>query len=120
MTPLEAIRKICVACVGSPYETEDCGGDECLGGQGDEAGVCFFFPFRLGKGRPSVKTIRKFCLECKSDSSKLVAECDSDFPLHPYRFGKSPARAGLTNKGSFKPGVSHGFRSQNRFFLSGG
>ena len=111
MTPLEAIRKICVECAGSPYEIKDCSGDACLGGQGDEKGVCHFFPFRLGKGRPSVKTIRKFCLECMGGSSKLVAECKSDCPLHPYRFGKSPARAGLTNKGSFKSSVSRDFLS---------
>jgi len=114
MTPLEAIRKICVACAGSPYEVKDCGGNNCLGDQGDEKGVCYFFPFRFGKGRPSVKTIRKFCLECVGGSSRLVAECQSDCPLHPYRLGKSPARAGLINKGSFKPSVSRDFLSQNR------
>jgi len=114
MTPLEAIRKICVECAGSPYDVKDCRSDACLGGQGDKKGVCYFFPFRLGKGRPSVKTIRKFCLECMDGSSKLVAECKSCCPLHPYRFGKSPARAGLTNKGSFKPAVSRDFLSQNR------
>jgi len=95
MTPLQAIRKVCVACVGSPYGANDCGGDECLGGQDDENGVCYFFSFRLGRGRPSVKTIRKFCLECMGGSSKLVAECKSDCPLHPYRFGKNPKRAGM-------------------------
>ena len=55
MTPLRAIRQVCVACVGSPYEVKDCGGDACLGVQGDEKGVCYLFPFRLAKGRPSVK-----------------------------------------------------------------
>ena len=114
MTPLESIRKLCVACVGSVYEVKDCGGDNCLGGQGDENGVCYLFPFRLCKGRPSVKTIRKFCLECQGGSSKLVAECESDCPLHSYRFGKNPKRAGLTHKGSFKPAVSRDFLLQNR------
>jgi hypothetical protein len=114
MTPLEAIRKVCVACVASAYDVADCGGNKCVGGKGGEKEVCYFFPFRLGKGRPSVKTIRKFCLECMGGRSKLVAECGSDCPLHPYRFGKSPARAGLTNKGSFKPSVSRDFLSQNR------
>ncbi len=114
MTPLQSIRKACVACVCSVYEVKDCGGDECLGGQGDENGVCYLFSFRLGRGRPSVKTIRRFCLECMGGSSKLVAECKSDCPLHPYRFGKNPKRAGLTHKGSFKPAVSRDFLSQNR------
>ena len=113
MTPLESIRKICVACVGSVYEVKDCGGDNCLGAQGDDNTVCHFFPYRLGKGRPSVKRIRKFCLECQGGSSKLVAECKSDCPLHPYRFGKNPKRAGLTHKGSFKPAVSRDFLSPN-------
>ena len=106
MTPLEAIRKVCIACVGSPYDVANCGGNKCINGQGGENEACYFFPFRLGKGRPSVKTIRKFCLECMDGSSKLVAECGSDCPLRQYRFGKSPARAGLINKGSFKPAVS--------------
>jgi len=75
MTPLQAIRKVCVGCVGCVYEVKDCGGDKCLGAQGDENGVCYFFSFRLGKGRPSVKTIRKFCLECMGGSNKLIAEC---------------------------------------------
>jgi len=95
MTPLQSIRKVCVACVGSPYDVADCGGNKCLGGQGDENGVCYLFHFRLGKGRPSVKTIRKFCLECMGACSKLVAECGSDCPLHPYRFGKNPKRVGI-------------------------
>ena len=115
MTPLGAIRKVCVACVGSPYDVPDCGGNKCLGVQGDENEVCYLFPFRLGRGRPSVKLIRKFCLECMCGSSKLVAECGSTCPLHPYRFGKSPARAGQVNKGSFRPAVSRDFLSQNRF-----
>jgi len=114
MTPLRAIRKVCVACVGSPYEVKDCGGDACLGVQGDEKGICYFYPYRMGRGRPSVKLIRKFCLECMGSSSKRVAECKSDCPLHPYRFGKNPKRAGLTHKGSFKPAVSRDFLSQNR------
>ena len=120
MTPLQAIRKICVACVCSVYEVTDCGGDKCLGGQGDENGACIFFPYRLGKGRPSVKTIRKFCLECQGGSSALVSKCKSDCSLHPYRFGKSPARAGQVNRGSFKPAVSRDFLSQNRSSTTNG
>ncbi len=98
MTPLTAIRKICVDCVGSPYGVEGCGGDKCLGGQGDENGVCYFWKYRMGRGRPSVKLIRKFCLECMGDSSRLVSECDSICYLHPYRFGKNPKRAGIGPK----------------------
>jgi hypothetical protein len=96
MTPLGAIRKVCVACVGSVYEVNDCGGDNCLGAHGDENAFCYLFPYRLGKGRPSVKTIRKFCLECMGGSSRLVADCGNlDCPLRQYRFGKNPKRAGM-------------------------
>jgi hypothetical protein len=116
MTPLGAIRKVCVACVGSVHEVKDCGGDNCLGAQGDENGVCYFFSFRLGRGRPSVKLIRKFCLECMGGSIWLVTDCESvDCPLRQYRFGKNPKRAGLAHKGSFKPAVSRDLLSQNRF-----
>jgi len=118
MTPLKAIRKHCVACVGSPFEVFRCGGNKCLGGQGDENGVCYFFPYRLGKGRPSVKVIRKFCLECMGGSYKDVAECLSPkCYLYEFRFGKNPNRAGLIHKGSFKAGVRREFLAQNR--LSG-
>ena len=105
MTPLKAIRKLCVACVGSPSEVEGCRGDKCLGGQGDENGVCYFFPYRMGRGRPSVKTIRKLCLECMGGSYKLVAECITvDCPVHIYRFGTNPKRAGMGRKDAFKKG----------------
>jgi len=94
-TPLKAIRAFCVECVGSPYEVRDCGGDKCLGDQGDENNVCYFFSYRLGRGRPSVKTIRKQCLECMSGRRDFVRECgSSDCPIWPYRMGKNPNRAG--------------------------
>lgn len=89
-TPLRAIRRFCVECVGSPYEINDCGGDKCLDGQGDENGVCYFYGHRMGRGRPSVKLIRKMCLECMEGSSRLVAECRADCELHRFRFGKNP------------------------------
>jgi len=98
VTPLTAIRKVCVECVGSAYDVEHCGGDRCLGGQGDRGGICYFWKYRMGRGRPSVKTIRKFCLECMGESRKLVAECDTDCVLHSYRFGRNPKRAGMGPK----------------------
>jgi len=102
MTPLKAIRKVCVACVCKPSQVHKCGGNRCLEGVGDENGVCYFYPYRMGKGRPSVKLIRKYCLECMGGSKRLVAECRSEeCPLHQYRFGKNPKRAGLVNKGAF-------------------
>ena len=114
MTPLRAIRKVCVECVGSFHEVRDCGGDACLGVQGDRQGVCYFFPFRPTKGRPSVKLLRKFCLECQGGSSRLVAECRTNCPLHQYRFGKNPKRAGMGDISRIKQAVSGEIRSQNR------
>jgi hypothetical protein len=113
MTPLRAIRKICVACVGSPYDVAGCGGDKCLGGQGDENGKCYFYRYRMGRGRPSVKLIRKFCFECMGGSKRLVRECESVCPLHEYRFGRNPKRAGMGRKDAFKRIVSGGFSSQD-------
>ena len=107
MTPGKAIRSMCVACVGSAHEVRDCGGDKCSNGQSDENGACYFYQHRMGAGRPSVKNIRKFCLECMGSSSQLVEECENlSCPVYQYRFGKNPKRAGQVNKGSFKPSVS--------------
>ena len=101
-TPGKAIRRVCVACVGSAHEVRDCGGNECFNGQGDENGICYFYQHRMGTGRPSVKLIRKFCLECLGGSYQLVEECENlSCPVHQYRFGKNPKRAGRVNKGSF-------------------
>jgi hypothetical protein len=114
MTPLKAIRKVCVNCVGSSNEVKDCGGDKCVGRQGDNGGACYFHPYRKGRGRPSVKLIRQFCLECMGGSKRLVKECQSeDCPLHRYRFGKNPRRAGVGNKKAIPPSVSLEKHSQN-------
>ena len=94
MTPGKAIRSKCVERVGSKYETAKCGGGKMIG-QGDKDGVCYFFPYRQGRGRPSVKVIRKFCLECMGESRDLVRNCENEkCVLHPYRMGKNPACAG--------------------------
>lgn len=101
MTPGKAIRKHCVDCVDSPFKVAKCGGDKMIGGQGDENGVCYYFPHRLGKGRPSVKIIRKFCLECQGgDKTKKVQPREvldgvKFCPLkncysYPFRMGKNP------------------------------
>ncbi len=100
MTPGKAIHRHCVECVDSPFEVAKCGGERMLG-QGDESGACYFFPYRLGKGRPSVKTIRKFCLECMGGDkhgrvqARMVRDgvesCTSrKCTLWPFRMGKNP------------------------------
>lgn len=86
-TPGKAIRKHCVACVGSFSDVHNCHGDRLLDGT-----VCVFYKYRLGKGRPSVKTIRKFCVQCMNGQFALVGDCQSEkvCTLFPYRYGKNP------------------------------
>lgn len=43
-----------------------------------------------------LKAIRLKCLDCSAGSAHEVRGCHiSDCPLHPYRFGKNPKRAGI-------------------------
>ena len=42
-----------------------------------------------------IKAIRAKCLECQAGGRKAIRECAADScPLHPYRMGIHPARAG--------------------------
>jgi hypothetical protein len=92
-TPGQAIHAYCVSCVGSPYAVRACGGDVLIGAARGKGGVCFFYKYRLGTGRPSVKLIRRYCLECMQGSSETVRNCSSvDCPVYPYRFGRSFTR----------------------------
>ena len=101
-TPLQAIRAFCLVCMGGKdtpearREVKAC-----------SESTCPFHPYRLGKGRPSVKKIKKVCLFCMGESSRLVSECTSnDCPIHPFRFGKNPNRTGVGQKDAFKEAVS--------------
>jgi hypothetical protein len=86
LTPRQAIRDHCIDCVGGASNVKGCQGDELY----DHP--CIFFSYRMGKGRPSVKLIRKFCLYCMGGSWKLVKECPSKVcPLFCYRAGKNPS-----------------------------
>jgi hypothetical protein len=39
--------------------------------------------------------MRQFCFHCMGGSSAMVRECETrDCLIHPFRFGKNPARAG--------------------------
>ena len=42
-----------------------------------------------------VKAIRVKCLECQGGARKAVRNCAADCPLHPYRMGRNPNRAGI-------------------------
>ena len=97
-TPGEAIHKFCVQCVDSIYEVKNCGGEKCLNGGCDEKGVCLFYKFRLGTGRPSVKQIRRYCLCCASGDFEYIRQCPDGIKhggmaacaLYPFRMGKNP------------------------------
>jgi hypothetical protein len=85
MTPGEAIRAICVDCVGSVKAVRDCMGDTLV------TGPCQFYKYRMGKGRPSVKTIRKHCLYCMNGDWRLIKSCHTvNCPLYSFRYGKNP------------------------------
>lgn len=104
MTPLKAIREFCVQCVGGDaerLEVKTCGGDRCLTpGQGcDAEGVCLLYKYRMGRGRPSVKTIRKYCLYCQGNNSEHVRECSENCFLHDYRLGTNPNRKCVGGQG---------------------
>lgn len=110
MTPLEAIHRFCVVCVGSPFGIRDCGGDKCLNGGCDKNGFCWFYPYRIGNGRPSVKLIRRYCVYCQGDRTDFVKECfGKDCPLHDYRMGTNPKRAGIAGNFAKTDAVSRGF-----------
>jgi hypothetical protein len=56
-------------------------------------GKCWFYKFRLGRGRPSVKIIRKHCRECMGGSPQLVEACATiGCTLYQFRFGTNPNR----------------------------
>ncbi len=87
LTPRRAIRAHCIDCVGSVRALQHCGGDRLYDGP------CALMPYRLGRGRPSARLIRKFCIECMGGHTNLVRDCPSrTFPFLPYRMGKNPAR----------------------------
>ena len=90
MTPGDAIRKQCIECYGGVFaEVHTC----------DAGKMCVFHKYRLGRGRPSVKIIRKFCLNCMCGSYEAVKDCTTeDCTLYPYRFGKSVNRQEMSQE----------------------
>jgi hypothetical protein len=105
-TPSQAIHKFCIDCAGSSHEVTDCGGDKCHNGGADRNGFCLFCRYRMGTGRPSVKTIRKICLWCMGESDQMVKECPGNSTkegvhceLWPYRLARNPARVGKGGPG---------------------
>ena len=109
MSPKQAVREFCKECVGNnSHQVKSCGGDKMLN-QGDKTNQCLLYPFRNGRGRPTVKLIRRFCLECLGGSRKLVRECQNpQCPLYSFRFGKNPNRAHNNKKNCEKNSLEEG------------
>jgi hypothetical protein len=116
MTPGEAIHSFCVQCVASPYDVKECGGNKCGNGGCDSAGVCGFFKYRLGKGRPSVRLIRRLCLFCQGGRADFLRECTtSSCSLNLFRMGRNPHRAGMGGNTLKNSTVSGGLAVQVQF-----
>ena len=94
-TPLETIRAYCLHCTGgNEAQIREC--------DADKPGwhICAFHPYRMRRGRPSVKVFRKFCLQCMGGHVTFVKDCTTtDCPCYPYRMGKNPAYAGRGRTG---------------------
>lgn len=106
-TPGKAVRAFCEECVGSIHDIQRCGGNKCKNGGADERGICWFYPYRMGKGRPSVKIVRQICLWCQGDRADFVRECETgSCVLYPYRFGKNPNRKGQGRLENLLQGVA--------------
>lgn len=90
LTPVETIRAYCLHCNGgNDAEVRRCDTNK------PGFRICPFHPFRMGRGRPSVKFIHKFCLQCMGESPVMVRECETtDCLIYTFRMGKNPARAG--------------------------
>jgi len=91
-TPLETIRSFCLSCnAENSAEVRRCDAD----GKTPGFDPCPLHRYRMGRGRPSVKIIRKFCLQCMCGSREFVSTCTTtDCFLFPFRLGRSPARIG--------------------------
>lgn len=89
MTPRQAIRAYCMACCnGQRNEVVECPARDCP-----------LYSRRMGdgEGAGTVKAIKERCEDCLQ--SIYTSMCnDERCPLHPFRLGKNPNRAGIGNK----------------------
>ena len=93
-TPMATIHKYCRYCIQSRQDSEV---ENCMGHLVHATGKpCPFYAYRTGLRRAPLKAFRQFCLECMGGSPSLVSECRSErCPIHPYRLGSNPHRAGI-------------------------
>ena len=113
-SPSQTIRAHCHYCVQSRSDSEV---ENCTGHIVFATGKpCPFYEYRMGKKRAPVKVMRKFCLECEGGNREAVNDCETiDCLIHPFRFGKNPARAG---KGK-SPDEMARIRAMRRPFIKG-
>lgn len=103
-TPRKSVRNFCLDCAGGAAEVPQCMGETRMGGP------CMFLPYRMAKGRPSVKLIRRFCVKtCMNDHPTLVKDCQTTACyLWLYRMGRDPAkgvgRAFISQRGELRGG----------------
>lgn len=91
-TPFQTIHAQCHYFVQSRLDSEV---ENCTGHFVFATGKpCPFYECRMGNKKPSVKIMRKYCLDCMGKSKQGVNECPtSDCLIHPFRFGKNLALA---------------------------
>lgn len=92
-SPSRTIRALCHYCVQGRADSEV---ENCTGHIVFATGKpCPFYEYRTGSKRSPVKVMRQFCLSCMGGNKEAVKECSiDDCLIHPFRFGKNPARAG--------------------------
>ena len=92
ITPLQAIRRRCLDCCGYvKKEVKECDASKTIPPFDIP---CPLFHYRMGTGKPKLKEIRAYCLQCQGGhgtSTEYVRECtDTLCSLYPFRMGHNP------------------------------
>ena len=91
LSPLKSVRAYCLECrLNNPKEVRLCSAKDCS-----------LHPYRSCKGNLSVRTIKRYCMQCGEPSIFAVQKCEFNgtkgqklCPLYIYRLGKNPNRKG--------------------------
>jgi len=104
MTPNQAIRALCVECVGGEDEpTHRADVRACTATPTAHGHRCPLWHHRLGRGHGGARALRRNCLACMGGNRELVENCtDHDCPAHEYRFGHNPTKARTGRPENFK------------------
>ena len=119
MTPLRAVRWYCLECCGdSAAEVRQCVSKSCplwpvrMGTRPSVESLIavadqMILPFEdpatgaMVAQRSTIQRVKRRCLDCSDFSKPGVASCAFlSCPLHAYRKGHNPARAGLGGAGN--------------------